>query len=131
MTRQELSVFLHSWSCGCGSTEDAWERLRQILALHPLHKNRPAFKALIPDDGLQTLVLYFLAHLGLTEHGGSVGGGWLSEKGEAVLAALTVEANLDGFAALTENRCGHGYAVETDELLDCPECGPLNRKLKP
>ena len=127
MTRQELSVFLKTWFCGCGLPEAAARALRDLLALHPLYENRESFERMIPDSGLQYLVLYMLAHLDLTEHGGSCGGGWLTEKGKAVLDALNREA-ADGFEALMSQRCMHGYAVDGDELLDCPECGPMNRR---
>lgn len=130
MTRQELRVFLQGWFCGCGSPEKAVARLRDLLALHPLHSNRPAFDALVPDDGFQYLLLYTLDHLELTEHGGTVGGGWLTAKGQAVLEALNRE-QADGFEALTASACIHGYAVgisdgDPDELEDCPECSKLN-----
>lgn len=125
MTRQELRVVLGEWFCGCGSPEVAASRLRDVLALHPLHSNRKAFKVLVPDDGLEELLLYTLDHFGLTEHGGTVGGAWLSDKGTAVLAALNREAG-DKFEVLFANACLHGYAVDDpEELRQCPECGPI------
>jgi hypothetical protein len=124
MTRQELRVFLQDWFCGCGSPDAAADTLRIILTLHPLHSNREAFETLVPNDGVQHLLLYTLDHFDLTEHGGSVGGGWLTEKGKAVLAALERE-KADDYEALFETACLHGYAVET-ELMDCPECAALN-----
>lgn len=126
MTRQELRVFLQDWFCGCGQPEAAADILRIILALHPLHSNREAFELLIPNDGLQYLLLYTLSSFDLTEHGGSVGGGWLTDKGHSVLAALERE-KADDYGALFAMACIHGYAVET-ELMECPECATLNKR---
>ena len=39
-------------------------------------------------SGYDFLLLYFMDAAGLLEHGGSVGGSWLSDKGKAVLAFL-------------------------------------------
>lgn len=125
MNRQELRVFLQEWWCGCGSPEEASARLRDVLALHPLYEHRAEIDALIPDSGFQYLILYTLDHFDLTEHGGTVGGGWLTDKGKAVLEALNREA-ASNYEALSENACMHGYAVET-ELMDCPECAKLNQ----
>ena len=125
MTRQELRVFLSEWTCcGCGLPETAWARLCDILALHPLYDHLGEIDALIPDDGVRYLLLYALDHFDLTEHGGSVGGAWLTVKGAAVLEALQREA-ADGFEALTVMHCMHGYAVE-DELDQCADCRALN-----
>jgi hypothetical protein len=111
MTRPELRVELE-WFCGCGSPDDAAAMLLKLLRLHPLYENRPAFEELIPDDGLQYLVLYQLSDRDLTEHGGTCGGGWLTEKGEAVKGALEAEQE-DGFDALFGDHCVHGFGDET------------------
>lgn len=117
MTRQELRVFLGRWFCGCGSPDIAAGRLRDLLALHPLYDHRAELTALIPDEGTQYLLLYMLKHLGLTEHGVSITGAWLTARGQAVYTALINEAS-DGFQTLTESSCVHGY-IDTEE---CPAC---------
>lgn len=130
MTRQELRAFLGEWQCGCGSPTAAYEALCRLLELHPLYDHRDEVKAFFNNNtGLEMLVLYMLDHLDLTEHGGSVGGGWLTDKGKAVMEALQRE-RADEFATLDENCCIHGYSVET-ELEDCPECSLLNRPTNP
>jgi hypothetical protein len=91
-----------------------------------LYEHREEFERLIPNYGLQYLVLYMLDHLDLTEHGGTVGGGWLTDKGKSVLDALQREAATE-FTFMHCNHCIHGYDVEA-EILDCPECGPLNHR---
>lgn len=120
MTRQELSVFFQEWFCGCGSPEMAAETLRMVLSMHPLYEHGAEFDALVPCEGLRMLLLYTLDHFELTEHGGTVGGGWLTDKGKAVLAALEREKS-DNYAALFAQACIHGYAVE-GEAFECPEC---------
>jgi hypothetical protein len=101
MTRPELRVFLGGWFCGCGNPEDAAAALLRLLNLHPLSDHRDEFEKWVPDSGLQYLLLYSLDRYELTEHGGTVGGAWLTSKGEAVRDALAREEG-DGFAALTE-----------------------------
>lgn len=127
MTRQELRVFLQDWFCGCGQPAQALSSLRELLALHPLYDHRAEFERLIPDEGLQYLMLYTLDHFDLSEHGGSVGGAWLTDKGRAVLEALEREMP-DDFEALSGSCCCHGYSIDDDEILNCPECGALNRR---
>ena len=127
MTRQALRVFLSEWFCGCGSPEAACRRLLDILALCPLYDNREAFKRLVPDDGIEMLLLYTLDHFDLIEHGVGIGGSWLTDKGTQVREALRREEG-DEFETLTQQSCCHGYAVESDELMQCPECGPMNRR---
>lgn len=81
----------------------------------------------LPSDGVRYFVLYLLDHWDLTEHGGSVGGSWLSEKGRDVLAVLRLEAE-DGFQRLCASCCIHGYPWdESTEEGECPECAKLNQ----
>jgi hypothetical protein len=133
MTRRDLRVFLQDWFCGCGSPDAAADTLRILLALHPLHSNREAFEVLVPNNGVQYLLLYTLDKFDLTEHGGNVGGGWLTDKGHAVLAALERE-KADDYEALFAMSCSHGYAVdepiERPEIIDCAECAAINSPTK-
>lgn len=123
MTRQDLRVFLQEWFCGCGSPQDACRALLNLLRLHPLYEHYDELEAFLPDDGVQYLMLYTLDHFELTEHGGNVGGAWLTNKGKAVLVALERETG-DEFEALTESCCIHGYSVEDgDEPHDCFAAG--------
>lgn len=118
MTRQELRVVLGEWFCGCGSPRDACRALRDLLALHPLYDNREALERMIPDEGVQYLMLYTLDRFDLTEHGGSVGGAWLTDKGKAVLSALEAEAE-DNWEAVGESCCIHGYSMDgSDDHLE-------------
>lgn len=123
MTLQQLRMALDEWFCGCGSPEDAAGALLRLLGLHPLHDHRAEFKEYVPDDGIEMLLLYMLDRLELTEHGGTVGGAWLTAKGEAVRDALARE-EADEFERLSESNCIHGYSIDNDEgEHDCMAAG--------
>lgn len=74
--------------CGCGSPEEAFWLVRDLLRLCPFYENRQAVQARLPDLGVEMLVLYTIDHAGLIEHGGSVGGSWITEKGQRLLDLL-------------------------------------------
>jgi hypothetical protein len=122
MTRAELRVFLDGWFCGCGSPEAASEALLRLLRLHPAYDHGPEIEEALPDDGLRYLTLYTLERFELTEHGGSVDGGWLTETGTAVRDALSAE-EADEFSALHGPACAHGIDLDAD----CDECNPATR----
>jgi hypothetical protein len=117
MTRQELRVLLDKWFCGCGMPEAAAKALLRLLQLHPLYEHQAEIHEMLPDDGVRHLLFYQLDALDLTEHGGSVGGAWLTDKGKEVRAALEAEAST-AFEALGESWCVHGYDIY-DESHDC------------
>jgi hypothetical protein len=140
VTRQELRVELNAWMCGCGSPETVAGFVRDVLTAYRERwastdkldmfklEDRPAMKAawdahdatiavLLPSDGVRYFVLYLLNHWELLEHGGSVGGSWLTDKGKAMLVALDAEA-CDEFAGLCGESCIHGYD-DTDLEHDC------------
>ena len=117
MTREELRVVLGEWFCGCGCPEDACAALLRMLRLHPMYEHWQEFAEWVPDDGIRYLLLYQLDRLELTEHGGSVDGGWLTDKGKTALDALARE-EADGFDTLCESACIHGYLLD-DEDHDC------------
>jgi len=91
--------------CGCGNPEDALAFMRDIMQVMkdgsdgnrselgvPYEQSAWAKRAkqleeMLPGP-LGLSYLYMLDHLGLTEHGGSVGGSWLSEEGEKALELL-------------------------------------------
>jgi hypothetical protein len=91
-------------ACGCGAPEDVAELLRDVLAAVDLDEGKFArLDELIPQSGAQYWILYYVAHLGLTEHGGSVPG-WLTPRGKEVLAALRLHGvdNLDAWDPATD-----------------------------
>ena len=122
-TLPQLRVFLQKYFCGCGQPESAVERLRDLLRWH--HRENGGYKgreAAVNDAGFEMLLLYFLDHMGLTEHGGSVGGAWLTAEGEGVLGAL--ERLGEDVEPATQSCCIHGYAMGLDggDAEECVEC---------
>lgn len=84
--------------CGCGNPDEGYEALLETLRAHsvcgPNEDGTPSERQKWaearggnwhgPGNGYDYLILYFLDANGLMEHGGNVGGGWLTAKGEAV-----------------------------------------------
>ena len=123
MTRQELRLALDDLMCGCGSPDAACATLLAVLDLHPLYEHRQEIEALLPDAGVRMLILSLLDRAGWTEHGGNVGGGWLTPLGVSVRDALRREcAERGDFDALMDNSCGHGYDLD-DPDHDCGVTG--------
>ena len=125
MTIQGLRKFFNEWFCGCGCPEEAISFLLELLELCPLYDNREPFEKLIPNEGLQYLTLYTLDHFDLIEHGTSVRGSWLTDKGKAILELLRNEKD-DEFKRVITACCVHGCAVGDDDGVpaeDCLECG--------
>ena len=72
--------------CGCGNPNSSLEFIRDILIIikeHGAYSDELSKK--LSDEGLLYFVLYYLDSKGLTEHGGSVGGSWITEKGEEII----------------------------------------------
>lgn len=87
-TRLEMPDFmyeLYGHFCGCGAPELAYQEVINEL-------RRLADRGKPPEghdeNGLWWLLVYFLDSLDLTEHGISVRGAWLTDKGGDVLKFL-------------------------------------------
>jgi hypothetical protein len=119
MTRPELRVFLQEWFCGCGDPEAAAQALLSLLKNPSLYRNEYFYQTVLPDPGTRYLLLYILDRFELTEHGSSIYGAWLTEKGKAVRDALAREES-DNFNTLMEQSCIHGYSIDCEEV--CSEC---------
>lgn len=94
--------------CGCGDPEGALVFMGKVLGLIktrsventvydlPYDLTKWAMLKELTEDGLGVEIsvqlalsyIYMLNAVGLTEHGGSVTGGWLTDKGLEVLAAI-------------------------------------------
>jgi hypothetical protein len=101
--------------CGCGYTEGRLEVLRQVLRDCPLYEDERWRKY---DSPLAEWLLCVMTNADLLEHGGSVGGSWITDKGKRLLAVLDSE---DGWKSLTEDEgpsygyCEHCLKGRTDE----------------
>jgi hypothetical protein len=76
----------HVIGCGCNQPGAAYELVRGILDLTPFYEdgNWRKVQALIGTDGAFQIVLGVLTDADLLEHGGSMGGSWITPKGEYV-----------------------------------------------
>lgn len=73
--------------CGCGSADQLAEKAVAVLKnfeLKPMDPNR--FN--VSEDIANELLAHWLDNKGLLEHGGSVGGSWLTDKGKEVLKLI-------------------------------------------
>ena len=88
--------------CGCGTPEKAKRCVRDYLyALSILPEKRERLKQrfgteYIYDNELLLCLAYMLDAHGLTEHGGSIGGAWLTRTGEVCLACFQLDKELEG-----------------------------------
>lgn len=89
--------------CGCGSPEFTYSAIREYLHIREdWYKNRIKYDGVLQrykknlhiDDndslqsGLLQFMMYILDHKGFTEHGGSIGGCWITDKGRRLLTVL-------------------------------------------
>lgn len=104
------AAYFERWKfCGCGDPEAVAELVRDVLAAieqrweasqaepevwgpasqSAYEECERALQALIPNKVLTEFVLYSLDAWGYLEHGSNIGGAWLTEEGEQILAALS------------------------------------------
>lgn len=92
--------------CGCGCPEKTIEVIRLVLSAQ--NEDEWDNKTLTLNnicnldvysnknyDGLIQFVLYILDNHGFLEHGGSIGGAWLTKKGELFLELLNMNKELE------------------------------------
>lgn len=77
-------------SCGCGQPDLMWEAIHKYLENYDLEDWNK--RTLNLSNGEQYFLAYFLTHIGLIEHGGSVSGSWITESGKEVLEFLRLAA---------------------------------------
>lgn len=85
--------------CGCGCPEEAYNFCRDVLASFDrrgVHDEPPTREWVNAEDAVEKLIKerhadaahvlsHLLTHLDLLEHGGSVGGSWLTKNGERIV----------------------------------------------
>lgn len=88
--REHLSRLIHGELdlCGCGNPEDAYNLIRDILALAPFYDHPQKVRDLIGNAGAHHIVLSLLNHARLIEHGGGIGGSWITPKGKHYLGLM-------------------------------------------
>lgn len=108
---------LHNWFftefglCGCGDPAGVVRLIKEVLALSDkrskawavnddetargVYKVQQAILAYPSHSSLYWHFLYWLDHLGLTEHGTNISGAWLTDKGQEVLALLESVEDLE------------------------------------
>ena len=89
-------------SCGCGDPAAADRLVIDLLTVFAdwaPDRARRVEELIGGSDGAQQIVLATLDHAGLTEHGGSVWGSWLTERGKWVLWAVEQAGGVDGLGA--------------------------------
>jgi hypothetical protein len=83
-------VFRDLHMCGCGNPEAAVKLVHDLLVLHDLKRlDVERVAALVGTGGAVHLVFGQLDDAGLTEHGSSYWGGWLTQKGRWVLDVIS------------------------------------------
>ena len=92
--------------CGCGCPEETYEVIRKILNIQSSNAKwetkQKQFSELCNADmdnanysGLIQFVLYVLDNKGFLEHGSSIGGSWLTEKGKIYLDLLNALSEIN------------------------------------
>ena len=94
--------------CACGDADAIIAWLQKILEAYEAasaallgakehQKRRNALDVALGPEPHALFLLYWLDSQGLTEHGGSVYGAWLSDKGKAVLEMLRKRENWNAY----------------------------------
>lgn len=140
-----------------GDPKAAARFLHELLGLAPLYKNQDQLPKLLPRPLLYA-VLYAVTTHDVMEHGGGVGGSWLTKKGEELLAELNgidwslpyepsalefptkkiVLRERDGYSDLDDevshrlDHCGCGCPEEAFDLtVELLELAPLTMDSEP
>lgn len=104
--------------CGCGSPEDAYELVHDLLKWTPFYENEHwrVAQEFVGSRGAWHIVLYVMTYGGLITHGGSVGGSWITNKGRWAVWAL----NHIGVDGLSEKIDEVGLPHHGDDCIaDC------------
>lgn len=75
--------------CGCGCPTEAYKAVHEVLF------KMPSLESEEMDNPYISFMIYTLNHLGFLEHGSSIYGSWLTEKGRQLLEALDIFAQFD------------------------------------
>jgi hypothetical protein len=68
--------------CGCGNPEEAFDLVRNLLNLTPFYEHREQITELIGTGASGHIILSALDKADLIEHGNTIHGSWLTNKGQ-------------------------------------------------
>ncbi|MFE9855581.1 hypothetical protein [Streptomyces sp. NPDC005780] len=87
-----LIVYVDLGLCGCGNPDDAYNLVRDLLALCPLYEDQRWHQAetLTGGGAVHHIVMSTLDTAGLIEHGSTINGSWLTPKGAWFLNAARI-----------------------------------------
>lgn len=106
--------YMELHQCGCGDPDETWNLIHEILSLAPFFedgRHQQVHDLLGRSHGF---VLNVLTDAELLEHGGSVGGSWITDKGRWLLEVI----DRVGLDALDEKVDLFGLPHDGDD------CGP-------
>lgn len=77
-------------SCGCGQTYQGFKVYYDFLKHMPNYEdsNKIYLDSSYPDIEVRTFILWSLSNQDLIEHGSTIYGSWLTEKGKRILRLL-------------------------------------------
>ncbi|MCX5239807.1 hypothetical protein OG824_31860 [Streptomyces prunicolor] len=112
-------------SCGCGDPGAADRLVIGLLTVFAGRgdgRSRRVGELIGGTDGAQQIVLASLDHAGLIDHGTSVWGSWLTERGKWVLWAVEQVGGVDGLdEKLDEVGFPHEWDSETKAMQPCTD----------
>lgn len=90
---KELTMDLLGGLCGCGNPDIIQDELLPLLRYFHQRRGKTGLeffklRETVPQEMMSELLWKFLDNEGLLEHGGSIGGSWLSPLGKELLQLL-------------------------------------------
>ena len=82
--------YMQLHQCGCGSPDDTWTLIHEVLSLAPFVEDERWKQVEGILGRAYGFVLCVLDDADLLEHGGSVDGSWITDKGRWVLEAIAL-----------------------------------------
>ena len=111
-------------SCGCGDPQSSHQLVYDLLRLAPFYEDGRWQRAerLIGTDGAFQIVIAALTKANLLEHGSSIGGSWITDRGKWVLWAIGEVGGIDRLdAKLDFAGFPHEWDRETQAMQPCTD----------
>lgn len=107
--------------CECGTPEAAYRLVHHLLELTPFYEHPEEVTEAAGGEGPAHLVLSMLTNADLIEHGGAIGGSWITPKGAWFRDVLR---NIDNWEDFADDRPGipdlHDGKKCTDACWNAP-----------